>query len=90
MKKRGSPLTLDQIKKAFCELYGNWDLISDHAGAFIENVMRNGNFEKQYRDTVSTEEENNMLLTDFEKSNPNVTNSSNVDAILSMLRAKKR
>ena len=89
-EKKGRLLTLDQIKKAFCELYGNWDLISDHAGVFIENVMRNGNFEKQYRDTVSTEEENNMLLTDFEKSDPNVTDSSNVDAILSMLRERKR
>lgn len=88
-EKKGMPLTLDQIKKAFCELYGNWDLLSEHAGVFIENVMRNGNFEKQYKDTVSTELENNALLTDFEKSNPNVTNSSNVNEILSMLREKK-
>ena len=88
-EKKGNPLTFDQIKKAFCELYGNWNLISEHARVFIENVMRNGNFEKQFIDTVSAEEENNALLTDFEKSNLIVTNSSNVDAILSMLREKK-
>jgi hypothetical protein len=85
-EKRNDPLNLEQIKEAFNDLYGSWDLISDNSRIFIENVMINGNFEDQYKKVVLEEHENDILLTNFELNYPNTVKTANVDDILSLIK----
>ena len=87
-EKRNDPLTMNRIKNAYNDLYGDWDTLPDGSRVFIENVMRSGNFEKLYEETVSDEKKNNDLLTRFEQSYPGTANISNVNEIISELRKK--
>lgn len=89
-EKRGIPLNLDQIKKAFIDLYGNWDLISDSSRTFVENILKNGNFEEQYKEVVREELDNNILLTEFENNYPGAVKTANADDIISLLRKKDK
>ena len=88
-EKQGNPLTLEQIKKAFVDLYDNWDMLSEHLQLFIENAMRSDNFVGQYEKTVRGENDADKLLADFDQRYPNIINNSNVDEIISMLRNKR-
>ena len=87
-EKKGMPLTMDQIQKAYEDLYGDWDQLPENAGKFIENVMRNGHYEEYYSEIVSGENETNELLMQFENKYPGAVNGSNIDEILSSLRRK--
>ncbi|MBR6089008.1 MAG: hypothetical protein IKP86_03680 [Anaerolineaceae bacterium] len=89
-EKRGIPLNLDQIKKAFIDLYGNWDLISDSSRTFVENIMKKRNFEEQYKEVVREELDNNILLTEFENHYPGAVKTANADDIILLLRKKDK
>ena len=81
---------MEQVRKAFEDLYGDWSLLSENARVFIEAAMENGNFAEQYAETMKDERETNRLLSNFEQQYPNTVNSSNVDEILSLLRANNK
>ncbi len=87
-EKRNIPLSLETIKNAFTDLYGDWEQLSPQSSLYITNVMRNGNFSEQYKATIQGEQEANDLLTDFEAQYPGAANSANVDEILALLRKK--
>ena len=88
-EKRGTALTIEQIKKAFSDLYGDWNLLPESTRIFIENVMRNGSFENQYKEVIQHEQEANSLLTNFDQKYPGAINSSNADEIIGLLRKKQ-
>lgn len=46
--KRETPISLEQIKNAVSNLYGNWDAIPDISKIFIEDAIRDGNFSEIY------------------------------------------
>lgn len=87
-EKRGTPITMEQIRKAVTDLYGDWTSLSDVSQAFIENVMADGRFEQLYVETAQGEKETKELLIRFEKDYPGVTKESNVDAIVGNLQKK--
>ena len=41
-KSKGKPITMEQIRRAVCDLYGDWTLLPEHARQFIEWAMRAG------------------------------------------------
>ena len=84
-EKRNNPLMLDDIKRAFTDLYGNLDMMPEKSGGFLEKIMRRGNYSEQYKAVIQQEQENNLLLTDFENKYPGAANSANVDEIISIL-----
>lgn len=87
-EKRGAPITMENIKKAVVNLYGDWEALPVDSRAFIQDIMARGNFESMYSDLCSKEHEAKDLLISFEKEYPGVTNTQNVEDILSNLQKR--
>jgi len=88
--ERDAPITMDQIKTAFSNLYGRWDSISDHLITFVENTMADGNYAQIYAATVENEKQSKDTLIRIEGDYPGVTNEDNANDILRILKAKKQ
>lgn len=88
-EKRGVPLTMEDISRAVCNLYGNWDHIPKDSITFIKETMKNGNFEKAYQEIRDEEKRSKELLVQFESDYPKVTNTENVNTILENLKRRK-
>ena len=88
-EQRGDALTLAQIDKAVCELYGGWDGFPEESHAFIQNAFTHGNFEQTYRAIQSEEQTAKELLIGFEQQYPNVATQDNVADILQALKSKQ-
>ncbi|MBQ1465645.1 MAG: hypothetical protein IIZ17_03085 [Eubacteriaceae bacterium] len=87
-EKKGSPITMDRIKKAVSDLYGKWDSLPEVSREFIAVVMQNGHFEDLYEQTMRGEKETRELLVRFENDYPGVATEKNIDEITSALRRK--
>ncbi len=89
-EKRGTPLTMAQIKKAVCDLYGNWNALPEKSQRFMEDVMNDGHFDAMYQQVSASEQNAHNALLRFEKDYPGVTNEANVDEIIKALQARDR
>lgn len=69
-KNRGKPLTLEMIKTAVCNLYGDWDNLPQDSIDFIVEVMQEGQLEILYEQYRSSEKAAKESLVDFEKKYP--------------------
>jgi hypothetical protein len=78
-EKRGTPLTMEQIKKAVCNLYGDWNALPEKSQRFMEDVMNDGHFDALYQQVSASEQDAHNALPRFEKDYPGVTNEANVD-----------
>ena len=87
-EKRNDPLTMIRIRKAYNNLYGDWEMLSESSRHFIENAMQSGHFEDLYEETIADEQKNNDLLINFEQTYPGTANISNVNEIISELRKR--
>lgn len=85
-EKRGKPLSKSQIGKAFTELYGDWNSLSENSRIFIDRVMENGNYSELYHQISHEEREADVLLSEFEENYPGVAKLSNVNEIISILK----
>ena len=75
------------IKKAFINLYGSLDKMSDDALNFISMELENPSNISELKEI---EEENKALLQDFEKDYVNVLNENNVCDVLQSLKNKHK
>lgn len=87
-EKRGTSISMEMVRKAVTDLYGDWSALPEASQAFIENVMRRGNFAELYEQTVTGEKETKELLVQFEHDYPGVTRDTNVDSIAGNLQKK--
>lgn len=87
-EKRGDPITLELIKKAVSDLYGEWKSLPETSQNFITNVMRDGHFSELYAKTVIGEKETKELLIGFARDYPGVEQESNVNEIAENLQKK--
>ena len=74
-EQRGVPLTMDDIDKAVCNLYGGWENIPADSVSFIEETMEKGNFEKAYQAISNEEKRSKDLLIQFQDDYPGITNT---------------
>ena len=88
-EKRGTPITLEKVDKAVTNLYGGWITFPDDSKSFIENSIKNGNFENVYTSVRNDEIESRDILIGFEKDYPKVAKESNINDILKILIAKR-
>lgn len=88
-EKRSIPISLGDIDKAVCNLYGGWDVMPEESKFFIENALKNGDFNSVYISVRNEELESKEILIDFEHSYPKVANSANINEILRNLKAKR-
>lgn len=87
-EKKGAPLTLERIRTAVSDLYGNWESLPEASQNFITNAMQNGHFSELYAQTVEGEKETKNLLIGFEQDYPGVTKEINVNEIAENLQRK--
>lgn len=85
----GKPISREQIDAAMQNLYSGWDNVPEDSRIFIENVMQSQNYEALYRQYQEEEQAGRAALLEFEKDYPDVTNESNVNAILKVAKERK-
>ena len=88
--KRENPISLEQIKTAVVNLYGDWSVIPDISRTFIEDVVKNGDYSAVYSKTVENEKNSKDTLIRFEENYPGVTTQDNVNDILRTLKQKQK
>ena len=87
-EKARKPITMERIKTAVTELYGEWNALPESSQNFILNVMQDGHFRELYEQTMAGEKETRELLIGFEQNYPGVTNEGNVTEIAENLQNK--
>lgn len=88
-QERGKPISLEKIKTAVCNLYGSWEMLPKSSQEFITEIMKDGQFKKQYDEYRSAEKSAGELLLGFEQKYPGVTNINNVNDIIHSLKKRK-
>jgi hypothetical protein len=88
-EKRGDPLTLERIQEAIEDLYDSYDVISEEMKLFIEQAMKDGNYEALYNRVRQAEIENRENLLEYQETKPGVITGDNVNGIISALRKRK-
>ena len=89
-EKKNAPISMDSIDKAVRKLYGSWDEVPADSKAFIEEIMKNGNYEQAYDSVCESERQSKTTLLQFEKDYPHAATESNVNDILRTLKAKRQ
>ena len=79
---------MEQIKKAVCDLYGDWNALPEKSQRFMEDVMNDGHFDALYQQVSASEQDAHNALLRFEKDYPGVTIEANVDEIIKALQAR--
>lgn len=88
--QRNDPISLEQIQKAYEQLYGEWDTLTNDAKEFISSLFSNtSNIHAVYEATRQQENDAKEILIDFEENYPGITTESNVDSILESLKKKR-
>ena len=82
------PLTMNSIKKAVEDLYGDWNKIPEQSRQLIEAVFKTNDLETFRKKQQEKESENFSLLQQFEKQYPDIINTSNVHSIIENLKKK--
>lgn len=88
--EKGSPITMEQIKKAYQDLYGDWALLSEGLRVFIEDAMADGDYARQYQEIAAEEKRAHTTLLHFQEEYPGVTTTDNVNDVLSVLMQKQK
>jgi len=88
-EKSGDPLTIDRIIKAVGDLYGSYDVLPEEIRQFVEQAVRNGNYEEMYMRVRQAEAENKENLLEYQAEKPDVITGDNVNDIIEALRKRK-
>jgi len=64
-------------------------ILPEHSKPFIEDALKNGDFENVYTSVKKDEIESKDILIGFEKDYPKVAKKSNINDILKTLKAKR-
>ena len=88
-EKRGTPITFEKIDAAVKNLYGGWDAFPTDSKPFIEDALKNGDFDNVYSSVKNDELESKDILIGFEKDYPKVAKESDINDILKILKEKR-
>lgn len=88
-EKNNTPITLEKINVAIEKLYGGWGNFPEDSKPFIEDALKNGDFENVYKSVKNEEIESKDILVGFEKNYPKVAKESNINDILKTLKEKR-
>lgn len=89
-EKKGDHITLEHIRKAAFDLYGEWDAIPEASRNFIENVINLGNFDSQYENVRAGERETKQLLSKFRRDYPEAVKESGTSEIIERVQEKSK
>lgn len=85
-KNGGRTITLDDVKKATTELYGDYNALPELSRKFIDDVFNAKDLLTMYKKVRVDEYTNKELLLEFEEDYPNVLKEDNLADILKKLK----
>ena len=89
--QKKDPISLDQIQRAYDQLYGDWNKLADDIKEFISSLFSDkSNIHDIYESTRKQEIEAKEMPIDFEDRYPGVTTVSNVNSILETLKKNRQ
>lgn len=87
---KGSPLTMEQIDKAVCYLYGSWDEIPQWIKKPFAYVMEHADDPALYAKYREQEEKTKETLLSFQDQYPDTLNEENLEEILKKLQEREQ
>ncbi|MCR5608425.1 MAG: hypothetical protein K6G26_05120 [Lachnospiraceae bacterium] len=88
-EKNGDSLSIERVKKAVEDLYGNYDVVSCEVREFVEQAIKDGGYEEKYSLIRQLEIENKDNLLEYQEIKSDVITEDNVDDIIDALRKRK-
>lgn len=85
-RNSGRTITLDDVKKATTELYGDFNVLPELSRKFIDDVFNAKDLLTMYKKVRVDEYTNKELLLEFEEDYPNVLKEDNLADILKKLK----
>lgn len=89
-QENGTPIYMNQIETAVCNLYDSWENLPQDSRDFINDIMNNHNLENLYNFYRTNELSTKEALIDFEQKYPAVVTTDNVNEIIKQLHEKKK
>ena len=86
----GKPLTYERIDKAVCDLYGNWDKISDYARDLLDKIFACEDLQALFVELSEDEKAAKEALAEMVKKYPKAVNQDNVNDVIAAALKKKR
>lgn len=85
-RKKGNPITMEQIRKAVIDLYGDWDCLSKTSQDFITAVMENNRYDELYEEITKEENADKEILIQFRERYPKAVTKDNAENIIENLQ----
>ncbi len=86
----GKPLSYDMIDKAVCDLYDNWDRVTDYARAVLDRILACDDLKALFIELSQDETAAKEALLEVERKYPRAVNKDNVDEVIAAARKKKQ
>lgn len=86
----GKPLSYELIDAAVCNLYGDWNGISDYARDLLDKILSCGDLKALFLELSEDEASAKEAIIEVEKKYPGVVKESNVDDVIAAAMKKKR
>lgn len=88
-EKMGQAITWEKVDLAMRNLYISWAGVAGDIVAFIQDVLKAGDYSKLLNKLQEQEIQAKDMLIEFQHEYPNIVNQSNADTILKQLESKK-
>ena len=88
-QKRGIPLTAEAIYAAVAKLYGTNVEIPNGMLNWLNETIKNGDYENIYSESRAGEKEAKSALLNFEESNPGELRGENINSIIEAAKRKR-
>ncbi len=86
----GNPLNYEMIDKAVCDLYGNWDGISEYVKGLLGKILDCKDLKQLFAELSEDEVSAKATLIQMENQYPNVVKKDNVDEVIAAALRKKK
>ena len=87
---RNDPISLEEIQKAYVDLYGDLNSLSKETADFITSIYSSSDVQMLYQEIKKRETDSKTMLIEFDTKYPGITNESNVNLILETLRKREQ
>lgn len=84
-KKKSMPITYEMIDIAIRELYGSWDVVSEHAKELLTNALNIEDYTKLYEEVDSNEKNIKEQLQEFRDKHPDKVKSKKANEIIDII-----
>lgn len=88
-QEKGNPISMEQIRNAVCNLYGDWKNLPQDSRDFLSEIMNNNDLENLYKFYRVNEISAKEALVEFEQRYPKVVTTNNVNDIIKQLQERK-